>query len=204
MSSVAEWLAPVATMFAALMTAANLGARTTGWGFVVFTLGSICWIIVGLDSDQTGLVITNGFLTLVNAFGVWRWLGRQARYESIGDAAETAGQSPRVASVLPASGLVGRPINDARGDTICKAVEAILDCRSGAIHRLVARWGGVGGVGEQLVALPFADIRLEDDAITTRLTAQEIACLPRLDANDWPRILAADTDHGRRALPETN
>lgn len=37
--AVAAWVAPVATMIAAVMTAANLGARVTGWGFVVFVIG---------------------------------------------------------------------------------------------------------------------------------------------------------------------
>ncbi|MEK7456583.1 MAG: hypothetical protein AABZ76_16905 [Pseudomonadota bacterium] len=48
MEDLAGWIAPAATMIAAMMTAANLGARVTGWGFGVFTLGSIAWSIVGL------------------------------------------------------------------------------------------------------------------------------------------------------------
>ena len=48
LEDLAGWIAPAATMIAAMMTAANLGARVTGWGFGVFTLGSIAWSIVGL------------------------------------------------------------------------------------------------------------------------------------------------------------
>ncbi|WP_366499360.1 hypothetical protein [Sphingopyxis sp.] len=59
-----------------MMTASNLGARITGWGFAVFTIGSICWSLVGFWSGQTHLVATNVFLTLVNLVGIWRWLGR--------------------------------------------------------------------------------------------------------------------------------
>lgn len=191
-SDVVEWLAPIATMLAAVMTAANLGARVTGWGFVVFSLGSVCWVILGLDTGQNSLVVTNIFLSFVNVVGIWRWLGRQARYEALGDAAEAAGHSPAAASVLPASGLVGRTVIDARGKSVCEAVEAILDCRTGAIHHLVVRLGGVGGIGEHLVALPFADIRLDEKAITTHLSAKTIATLPQLDAGDWPHILGLD------------
>lgn len=32
----ASWLAPAATMIAAIMTASNAGTRMTGWGFVLF------------------------------------------------------------------------------------------------------------------------------------------------------------------------
>ena len=47
METIATWVAPIATTIAALMTASNLGSRITGWGFVVFTLGSLGWITLG-------------------------------------------------------------------------------------------------------------------------------------------------------------
>jgi hypothetical protein len=182
-------VAPAATMIAAIMTAANLGARVTGWGFVVFTIGSAVWIIVGLGSSQNSLVITNVVLAIINAIGIWRWLGRQARYESVGEAAEIAGTAAQLASVVAASSLVGRDIVDADGNKLGEAVEAFLDCDSAAIHHLVARFGGVGGIGEQIVALPLADIWLAGPAVSTRLSGEEMAALPRLDASLWPRLL---------------
>ena len=189
MTSVAEWVAPMATMLAAIMTAANLGARVTGWGFVVFTIGSAGWIVVGLSSGQTSLVITNVVLSIINAIGTWRWLGRQARYESLGEAAEMAGTAARSVSVIAASSLVGRDIVDVNGNKLGEAVEAVLDCDSAAIHHLVARFGGVGGIGEQIVALPLADIRLVETAVATRLSGAEMAALPRLDEHKWQGLL---------------
>jgi hypothetical protein len=94
LENIAGWVAPAATMIAAMMTAMNLGARVTGWGFVVFTLGSICWTIVGLTSGQTNLIAANVFLTLVNLLGIWRWLGRQSAYE---DGAKAATDASRAA-----------------------------------------------------------------------------------------------------------
>ena len=41
MISLVGWLATIATMIAAMMTASNLGARVTGWGFVVFSISSV-------------------------------------------------------------------------------------------------------------------------------------------------------------------
>ena len=52
MEDIAGWVAPIATMIAAMMTAANLGPRVTGWGFVVFTVGSIAWSTVAIATDQ--------------------------------------------------------------------------------------------------------------------------------------------------------
>lgn len=64
MPDVAAWIASAATMIAAMMTAANLGTKITGWGFVVFTVGSVAWAAVGLTTEQPSLAITNGFLLL--------------------------------------------------------------------------------------------------------------------------------------------
>jgi len=184
----AGWVAPAATMIAAMMTAANLGARVTGWGFALFTLGSLCWILVGLEADETGLVITNGVLTLINAIGIWRWLGRQAQYEAVGAQAEEAGRGPEAAAVLPATGIFGRHITDAEGRKAGQAVEAIVDCRSASIRKVIMRTGGVGGLGEHLVAIEIADIALESDTIRTTLSRAEIEALPHVEEKAAPPV----------------
>src|SRR5690349_1839093 len=102
----AGWLAPIATAVAAIMTASNLGARVTGWGFVVFTIGSIGWSVVGLTSGQANLVATNAFLTIVNALGIWRWLGRQARYEEGSQMAAAASKATPSTPDLVAGAIV--------------------------------------------------------------------------------------------------
>jgi hypothetical protein len=66
------WIAPAATMIAAMMTAANAGARVTGCGFVVFAMGSVAWSLTATYSHQRNLLLTNLFLTVVNLIGVWR------------------------------------------------------------------------------------------------------------------------------------
>lgn len=81
MEQVANWVAPVATTIAAIMVAANLGARLTGYGFIVFSVGSIAWMAVGWFNDQPNLVWQNVVLLIVNIVGIWRWLGLRARYE---------------------------------------------------------------------------------------------------------------------------
>ncbi len=94
METAANWIAPLATTIAAIMVAANLGSRFTGWGFVVFTIGSIGWIAIGVLTDQPNLLWQNAFLTLVNAVGIWRWLGLRARYEK--GSAKATGDSARI------------------------------------------------------------------------------------------------------------
>lgn len=81
MEQAANWVAPIATTIAAIMVAANLGSRLTGYGFVVFSIGSIAWMAVGWFNDQMNLVWQNAVLLGVNLVGIWRWLGLRARYE---------------------------------------------------------------------------------------------------------------------------
>ena len=81
MADTVSWIATIATIIAASMTAANLGSRVTGYGFAVFLVGSVAWLTTGLLTDQPALVWTNVVLTFLNAFGIWLWLGRQSRVE---------------------------------------------------------------------------------------------------------------------------
>ncbi len=69
------------------MVAANRGSRFTGWGFVMFTVGSVGWIVIGAMTNQPNLMWQNVFLCAVNVVGIWRWLGIRARYERGADAA---------------------------------------------------------------------------------------------------------------------
>jgi len=88
MEQVAGWVAPLATTLAAVMVAANLGARLTGYGFIVFGVGSVAWMIIGAVTGQANLLWQNAVLLAINALGVWRWLGLRARYDK-GAAAAT-------------------------------------------------------------------------------------------------------------------
>jgi hypothetical protein len=87
MEQIANWVAPVATSIAAIMVAANLGSRLTGYGFIVFSIGSIGWIAVGYYLGQANLIWQNAILLVINLIGVWRWLGLRVRYERAASAA---------------------------------------------------------------------------------------------------------------------
>ena len=55
MAETISWVATIATVIAASMTAANLGSRITGYGFVVFLVGSLAWLTTGLLTGQPAL-----------------------------------------------------------------------------------------------------------------------------------------------------
>lgn len=186
MNDIASILAPVATMIAAMMTAANLGARVTGWGFVVFTAGSIAWSVVGITTGQTNLLISNGFLTLVNVVGIWRWLGRQAKYEEGARSASAASSRASVSTLFTASGIAGMAVDDEEGAQVGRAVEALIECRNGAISYLVISSGGLAGIDEELRAVPQDRLRFERDRIRLSMPGSAFLALPVLGAGDWP------------------
>ena len=177
----AGWVAPIATAVAAIMTAANLGARITGWGFVVFTIGSIGWSLVGLTSGQTNLVATNAFLTIVNALGVWRWLGRQARYEDGGQIAAAASKATPSKPDLVAGAIVtGAEVRFPGGDRAGVVIEIMLECETARLAYLVVGSGGVAGVGERLRAVRPEQLELCADHVMLRLDHASFEALP-----DW-------------------
>lgn len=178
MADTAGWVALVATCIAALMTASNLGVRTTGWGFVVFTIGAAAWIVVGVATGQKQLLYSNVFLGLVDLFGIWRWLGRRARISDTSRAEEARSSARAGETLFSTAKLDGLPVKSAEGDVLAIAVDALAGCGGGRIDFLIVRAGGVGGVGETLYRLPWSAASVGDGEIKTRLSAQALSELP--------------------------
>ena len=178
-----SWFATAATIAAASITASNLGSRITGYGFVVFTIGSICWFAFGLLSGQPALMWTNAALIGLNIFGVWRWLGRQARIEEGARAGAKASHSAAGEDLFPLSLLGKAPLEAADGSEIGRSVDAMAGCSSGRIHYLVMSEGGVAGAGETLRRVDWTDCRVEGDRL---LTTARAGSLERIEPDRWP------------------
>ena len=191
MLDAAGWIAPAATMIAAIMTAANLGARVTGWGFAVFSIGAVAWVMVAIGTGQNNLLWSNAFLLLVDLVGVWRWLGRRARYDSAAEAAAARSAKTAAPTLFALAGLEGMPIRNGSGETIATTVDAMASCEQGRIVYLVVREGGVGGVGERLHALGWDEVVVHDGAMTSRLSPELLARRPALAPGQWPASAAA-------------
>lgn len=69
-----EWIAALGTMLAAGLIAIDLGRRVTGFGFVLFCAVSVTWIVSGLANGTMPIVVMNGILLVINAWGVWQYL----------------------------------------------------------------------------------------------------------------------------------
>jgi nicotinamide riboside transporter PnuC len=69
-----EWIAAIGTVIAAGLLAADLGRKVTGWGFVLFCVVAITWIVSGLTTNALPIAAMNGVLLLINIYGVWQYL----------------------------------------------------------------------------------------------------------------------------------
>jgi hypothetical protein len=186
MEQIASITAPVCTTIAALIVASNFGARITGYGFVVFTIGSVAWALLGLITDQPNLLWQNVVLTALNLFGVWRWLGRQARIEEGAAAAAQESRAEPGEDLFPVSMLAKATLVSSEGQEMGHCVDAMAGCRSGRLDYLVVSEGGVGGVGETLRRVAWADCRVERDEVRSTLAASQFRSLQKVEPDRWP------------------
>ncbi|HYJ28819.1 MAG TPA: PRC-barrel domain-containing protein [Allosphingosinicella sp.] len=186
MGDIAGWFAPIATMLAACVTAANLGARVTGWGFVIFTFGSIAWTAYGYATDQPNLLWQNLALTAVNLFGIWRWLIRQARLDDWARAAAEKSERRTSPTLFPVSNLTSAPVTGRDGAHLGTAVDAMVRCQEGQIAYLVVNARKAGALGGSLHILPWNRVRASPGGIETDLGESSFGRLELADAAQWP------------------
>ena len=186
MESLANWVAPIATTIAALMTASNLGSRVTGYGFVVFTVGSIAWTALGIATDQPNLVWQNIILTALNLFGIWRWIGRQSGVEEGGKAAQEASAAAPSPTLFPASLLTAAPVTNGRAK-VADCVDAMLDCSTGRPVYVVISVGGVAGVGETMLRVPWTDVDVAGEGLRIWRSGGDLAGhYENIPRDQWP------------------
>lgn len=190
MQDIAGWVAPIATMIAAMITAANLGSRITGWGFVVFLVGSVAWVTVAAMTHQPNLLWSNLFLTVVNVIGIWRWLGRQAKLDDGAKAASERSAAAPTPDLFPAAMLQDHPLEGRDGKAVGRVAGAMAERASGRIAYLVVGEGGAGGIGERLHMIEWKRIDACHDRLRCDLSADALAALPEVTPDQWPERAA--------------
>ena len=185
MTDVVSWIATGATILAACMTASNLGARITGYGFAVFTIGSIAWLTLGRLTDQPALIWTNIVMTGLNLFGVWRWLGRQAQVEEGAQLAADASTRTPGESLFPVSLLSRAPLR-CGDEEVGTCIDAMGGCNSGRIGYVVVSQGGVAGVGETLRRVPWGDLHVEGETVVARCAPERFQKYETVERDHWP------------------
>ena len=182
MADTISWVATIATIIAASMTAANLGSRITGYGFCVFLVGSLAWLATGLMTNQPALTWTNIVLSVLNNFGIWRWLGRQAKVEEGARTAAEASERMPTETLFPVSLLARAPVLSG-GREIGHCIDAMAGSSSGQLSYVVVSQGGVAGVGEILRRLPWSAAKVKGEQLIAEIQPSRLQELPR---DQWP------------------
>lgn len=186
MEQIASFAAPIATTLGALIVASNLGSRITGFGFIVFTIGSVSWSAIGLATDQPNLLWQNIVLTGLNLFGIWRWLGWQARIEEGGVTAAKESRSEPGETLFPVSLLMKGRVVSKDGREIGRCVDAMAGCSSGRLSYVVVAEGGLAGVGETLRRLPWSGCSVDENCVNTPVPVSQFCALEPLEPDHWP------------------
>jgi hypothetical protein len=190
MVELAGWIAPIATMIAAMMTAANLGSRVTGWGFAVFLVGATAWSIVAIATSQSNLLWSNVFLGMADVIGIWRWLGRRATLDDGAEKAISASDRNAVPALFPTSLIDGGAIKDHTGATIARSVGAMAESGSGRLAYIVAHEGAIADLGGRHVAIPWPWLTAAGDAFEIA-GHHDLGALEEIDPGHWPAAVAA-------------
>lgn len=99
-----EWFGAIGAIIAAAMIAADLGRKVTGWGFVLFCVVSVAWIVSGLSAkDGQPIAVQNAILLLINAYGVWQFLLSRKKKREIEKAEEIAAEARQYVADEPAT-----------------------------------------------------------------------------------------------------
>jgi hypothetical protein len=201
MDGVTGWLAAILTVLAGMTVAANLGTRVTGWGFVLFTIGSLCWALNAGLNGVTSLLLTNLAMAAINAFGVWRWLGRRRRIELGSQAAMEHSAAAPVPTLVSVAAVLDAPLMTAANQAFGSVVDLMLRCERQDLAYAVVSFDGVGGIGEEFRAVPAQDLRLSHAALRATLAEPAIRALPPINPTDWPTVPSVATAAGNRDLP---
>ncbi len=185
-AEIAGWIASLLTVSAAAMTAANLGPRVTGWGFVIFTVGSLAWIGVATMTDAQSQLFTHMFLTVINVFGIWRWLGREARYQAGGSSAARHSDRASVPTLFSSTSLAGSKVTGNDNEQLGTVIDAMLRCDRAEIAYVVISDGALGGIGETLRAVAPTQLEFKPDGVVAQFGRDEFLAMPPIDDGAWP------------------
>lgn len=91
-----------------------------------------------------------------------------------------------------ASKIEGLNVRNAAGDKVGSVNDIVLDLHTGKVAYIAMSVGGVLGIGERLFAVPFDQMRLEEDQnhndrfFVINVSKEKLDKAPGFDKNHWP------------------
>jgi len=111
---------------------------------------------------------------------------------------EKSQQQPmgRQAMTERASKILDKDVKDQKGEDVGK-VNDILMNRNGQVEYLIVSQGGVLGVGEKLIPIPFRKVRVDtknDDIVLMNIDKEKLEKAPHFTSEKWNEMNTADFD----------
>ncbi|KAB0630852.1 PRC-barrel domain-containing protein [Burkholderia latens] len=102
-------------------------------------------------------------------------------------AATAAGPGP---DVMAADTLEGNKVYTTDGDDVGKIKDIMLDVRSGRVAYAVLSSGGLLGIGDKLLAIPWSALTLDTErkCFLLSVSSERIRNAPGFDKDHWPAM----------------
>ena len=98
-----------------------------------------------------------------------------------------------VTDINKASKLIGMQVRNTKNENLGKIADLVLDQKSGKVAYAALSVGGVLGVGDKLVAVPFEAFTPNpgQDGLVLNIDKQRLQQAPGFSQNNWPDLDAA-------------
>jgi sporulation protein YlmC with PRC-barrel domain len=98
-----------------------------------------------------------------------------------------------VTDINKASKLIGMQVRNTKNETLGKINDLVIDQKSGKVAYVAMSIGGVLGVGDKLVAVPFEAFTPNQgqDGLMLNIDKQRLQQAPGFSQNSWPDLNAA-------------
>jgi sporulation protein YlmC with PRC-barrel domain len=104
-------------------------------------------------------------------------------------------------NLAEARNLIGMRIKNDQGKDVGEVDNLLIDPQSGKISHVVVGYGGLAGVGEKKVVVPWSDLKVASDGKKPTATMEQT----KLDsAPRWERTASADRTSTPSASPTTS
>ena len=91
---------------------------------------------------------------------------------------------------MPVSQLIGARVNDAAGEALGKVQEIMIDLDRGHVGYVAMSFGGMLGVGQKIIAVPWSALRIDavHGVLVLDVDRQRLENAPGLDKDNWPDV----------------
>jgi sporulation protein YlmC with PRC-barrel domain len=102
-------------------------------------------------------------------------------------------QQQHVTDINKASKLIGMQVRNTKNEMLGKISDLVIDQKSGKVAYVAMSIGGVLGVGDKLVAVPFEAFTPNQgqDGLMLNIDKQRLQQAPGFSQNSWPDLNAA-------------